>query len=84
VSVTIDGNSLASIIAAAGGATAAVITALNRRTARVSEAKVDDQAAKVEEVHTLVNSTLTDAVERRDASEAENVELRQQAKDAGR
>lgn len=40
-SVTIDGNSLASIIAAVGGATAAIITAVSRRTVKATESKVD-------------------------------------------
>jgi hypothetical protein len=96
-------------IAAIGSAAALIITALNRRTMTVTEAKTDDQtnqlvevksavadtqsavaeaqstvadtAEKLEDVHKLVNSTLTEAVERRDTSEAENVQLRQDAKD---
>ena len=39
-------------------------------------------AASVGEVHDLVNSSLSDAIGRRDVAEAENVQLRQDAKDA--
>jgi hypothetical protein len=37
---------------------------------------------KLDEVHGLVNQQLTDAVGRRDVSEAENVKLRADARDA--
>jgi transcription antitermination factor NusA-like protein len=64
-------------IGAAGAAVAAVIVALNRRTATVTETKVD-------QVHTLTNNALTEATDRRDVSEAENAQLRQAATDAER
>jgi hypothetical protein len=58
--VTLDGNSLASIIAAVGGAMAAIITALNRRTARTTETKVDSVHS---EVKTANGDTLAQLVE---------------------
>lgn len=53
-SVTIDGNSLASIIAAVGAAGSAIITAITRRTTKVTESKVNDTATKVDTVQHAV------------------------------
>lgn len=65
--ITLDGNSLASIIGAVGGASAAIITALNRRTARTTEVKVDTAQSTVAAVHDEVKTsnghTLAELVE---------------------
>jgi hypothetical protein len=85
-------------IAALGSAAALIITALNRRTATVTEAKTDGQtetieavqakveenATKIAEVHDLTNQQLSDQTTRADGLQAENRQLRKDADDAGR
>lgn len=75
-------------VIAAGILVTTVISLLNRRTNLAVESKtdvqtekIDDNAQKLDEVHGLVNSSLSEAVDRRDVAEAENVQLRADAKE---
>jgi hypothetical protein len=79
---SIDGNSVAAIVAAGGSAFAAVITALNRRTATVTEAKTDAQTEVIEahgedleHIKTNVDGALSAAGVRAEVAESRNVEL---------
>jgi hypothetical protein len=71
-----DYTGLATLVTASG----AVLLAF-RNGWRTNDTKkvVQDQGTKLQEVHNLVNSQLTEAVGRRDVAEAENVQLRKDA-----
>jgi hypothetical protein len=74
-------------VIAAGILVTTVISLLNRRTNLAVESKTDEQtekidtaADKLDEVHGLVNSSLTEAIDRRDVSEARTAELEEEAR----
>lgn len=70
-------------IIAAGVFVIAFLGYRNGRRAKAVVSKLEDTSGKLDEVHALVNDQLSKAVQRRDVSEAENVQLRADAeKDA--
>jgi hypothetical protein len=74
-------------VIAAGVLLTAIIGLFTHRVTKTVASKLEDTTSKLEEVivpkldevHAMVNDQLSKAVERRDVSEAENVELRHNA-----
>lgn len=68
----------------------AVLTYLSQRQSRTATQQNDkiiqqndSQADKLDDVHALVNNQLSEAIDRRDTAEAENVQLRADADNPG-
>lgn len=59
-----------------------ILTYVGNRQAKSNGSKLDDQADRLTDVHDLVNSQLSDAVDRKDVAEARTKVLEDNAKEA--